>query len=62
MMVLHDPNQALRYCDHVLLLGGKGTWRAGKSEELLTAETLTELYGCPIIEIRQENQRFFLAG
>ena len=60
MMVLHDPNQALRYCDKVLLLEGNGTWLAGKSEELLTAEVLSNLYGCPIAYFEQGGQRLFL--
>ncbi len=62
MMVLHDPNQALRYCDHVLLLFGNGAWRAGRSEELLTANSLSHLYGCPISELEQDDKRFFLPG
>jgi len=59
VMVLHDPNQVLRYCDKVLMLKGDGTWQAGKSEELLTAESLTALYGCPVRLIEQEEERFF---
>lgn len=60
VMVLHDPNQALRYCDHVLLLRGNGSWDAGRSEELLTTERLTELYGCAITEIEQNSRRLFV--
>jgi iron complex transport system ATP-binding protein len=59
-MVLHDPNQALRYCDRVLLLGGDGTWQAGRCEELLTAETLSQLYGCPIEMLEQDGRRLLL--
>lgn len=62
MMVLHDPNQALRYCDHVLLLRGDGSWSSGRSEELLNAKSLSKLYGCSISEFRQNDTRFFLAG
>ncbi len=60
MMVLHDPNQALRYCDKVLLLAGNGAWQAGKCEELLTAESLSGLYGCPISVFEQDGSRIFL--
>jgi iron complex transport system ATP-binding protein len=59
MMVLHDPNQALRYCDKVLMLKGDGTWQAGECEDLLTAESLTELYACPVSLFEQQGQRFF---
>jgi len=59
MMVLHDPNQVLRYCDRVLLLRGDGGWEAGRCEELLTAKRLSGLYGCPISLIEQGDERFF---
>lgn len=61
MMVLHDPNQALRYCDKVLLLEGDGRWQAGASEALLTAEHLSHLYGHPVdmVEIG-EKRRWFI--
>lgn len=61
-MVLHDPNQALHYCDHVLLLKGDGSWKADRSENLLTAESLSDLYGCSIQELNQGNRRVFLPG
>lgn len=60
VMVLHDPNQALRYCGHVLLLEGDGSWITGRSEELLTPARLSQLYGCEISEIEQNGRRFFL--
>jgi len=60
MMVLHDPNQALRYCDKVLLLEGNGAWRSGRSGELLTAENLSRLYGCAITQLKQDGYRYFL--
>lgn len=59
MMVLHDPNQALRYCDKALLLSGEGQWQAGSCEELLTAETLSNLYGYPLeMVVKGERQLF----
>jgi len=48
MMALHDVNLAARYCDHALLLFGDGTWLAGPAAELLTAATLSRLYGHPV--------------
>ena len=62
VMVLHDPNQALRYCDKVLLLQGNGSWQAGGCEELLTVENLSELYGCPITLLEQDSRRCFIPG
>jgi iron complex transport system ATP-binding protein len=46
--VLHDPNLARRYCDHALLLFGDGSWTSGKSEEVISAESLQRLYGHPL--------------
>lgn len=60
VMVLHDPNQALRYCDKVLLLSGDGHWQAGRCKELLTAETLSRLYGHPLEMVAQGDKRLFL--
>lgn len=62
VMVLHDPNQVLRYCDQVLLLEEDGAWSTGRSEELLTTERLSRLYGCAISEIEQNGKRCFLPG
>lgn len=57
MMVLHDPNQAVRCCDRILLLTGNGEWQQGSAEEMLQAERLSQLYGCAIeqVEIAGEN-------
>jgi iron complex transport system ATP-binding protein len=47
VMVVHDVNLALRYCDRALLLAG-GDATAGAADELLTAERLSALYGVPL--------------
>jgi len=44
VMVVHDVNLALRYCDHALLLAG-GNAVAGTAADLLTPEHLSRLYG-----------------
>lgn len=46
VMVLHDPNLALRFCDQALLLYGDSRHRIGSSEEVLREDVLSELYGC----------------
>jgi iron complex transport system ATP-binding protein len=48
VVVLHDPNFALRYCDQALLLFGDSRHVAGPTAELLDAATLTSLYGHPL--------------
>lgn len=60
MMVLHDPNQALRYCDRVLLLYGDGHWESGECKELLTVERLSRLYRHPMRVIQQGEDRIFI--
>ena len=43
-MVLHDLHLALRYADHAIALGG-GRARTGTAADMLTAPTLSELFG-----------------
>lgn len=44
VMVLHDCNLALRFCDHLLLLKGDGDYLAGSTQELASIENLSWLY------------------
>ena len=60
IMVLHDVNLALRYCDHALLLE-RGSASAGPAEEMLTAERLSRLYGVTLRALRDERRRVFVA-
>jgi iron complex transport system ATP-binding protein len=48
LLVLHDPNLALRYCDHFLLLYGGGETLQGTAAEVLTQPNLERLYGHPL--------------
>ncbi|HFD79664.1 MAG TPA: ABC transporter ATP-binding protein, partial [Gammaproteobacteria bacterium] len=49
VMVLHDVNLTARFADHVLLLSGSGETIAGRSERVLTTDTLERLYGLPLL-------------
>ncbi len=62
LMVLHDINHAVHYCDHVLLIFNDGRTRAGKTPALLNEQQLSELYDCPIREYRSGKQRWFAAA
>jgi len=62
VMVLHDINHVVRYCDHVLLLFGNGEIRQGLQSEILNAEVLSRLYDHPVIELALEQQRFFASA
>ncbi len=60
-MVMHDVNLAKQYCDHILLIYDNGKTQAGKTEEVLTAKNLTEVYGYPITELIADKQSVFIA-
>jgi iron complex transport system ATP-binding protein len=60
VMSLHDPNLALRYCTHALLLFGEGEAVAGSCAALLDAATLGRLYGHPMRLIAAGDARCFL--
>lgn len=59
-MVLHDPGLALRFCKRALLLLGDGEWLAGSSEDLITVDNLSRLYGHPLRELRDDERRCFV--
>ena len=48
MASLHDLNAAVRLATHALLLDGRGAWIAGPAAEVLTAGSLSTLFGTPI--------------
>ena len=62
VMVLHDINLAMKYCDHILLMFEDGKTLTGKASEVLTAENLTKVYGYPIIELTSGNRTVFSAN
>ena len=62
LMVLHDINHAVRYCDHVILLCGDGEIIQGLQSDILNAEVLSRLYGHPVMEVKLQHQRFFTSA
>lgn len=59
--IFHDPNLARRFCTHILLLQGDGKVRSGITEEILTADNLTEIYQHPVINISENDRTAFIA-
>lgn len=55
IMVSHDPNHAIGFASHVLLLYGDGRWQAGPVYEVLNEANLSALYRHPV-------QRGLIAG
>ena len=60
VMVLHDINLALRYADRTLLLFGESRTLEGPVAAVLTAESLSRLYGHPLREMRDGGARYFV--
>ena len=60
VMVLHDINLALRYADRALLLFGESRTLEGPVAAVLTAESLSRLYGHPLREMRDGGARSFV--
>lgn len=60
VMVLHDPGLAHRFCDRALLLFGDGRTAVGDADALLTAATLSELYGYRLRQIDDGGRRCFI--
>lgn len=60
VMVLHDPALAHRFCDRALLVYGDGRCAQGAVDDILTAATLSELYGHGLRQIEDRGQRCFI--
>ncbi len=61
VMVAHDVNPILSYLDQVVYLGQHGA-AAGSAREVITAETLSSLYGTPIEVLRTSDGRLVVVG
>lgn len=60
LVVMHDVNMALRFCDHSLLLFGDGRTMAGPAAQVLNEETLADLYQHPVRRITADGCSVFL--
>jgi zinc/manganese transport system ATP-binding protein len=61
VMVAHDVNPILAYLDRVVYLAPGGAV-AGAPEEVMTSETLTNLFGTPIEVLRTSDGRLVVVG
>ena len=59
-MVLHDPALAHRFCDRALLVHGDGRTEIGTVDTILTAKTLSGLYGYALRQIEDGGLRCFI--
>ncbi len=61
LLVAHDVNPLLPYLDRVLYLAG-GRAAMGTPDEVITSETLSELYGAPIEVLHTSDGRLAVVG
>ncbi len=54
VLSIHDVNLSLRFSDHVLMLKNKTDHQYGKSEDVMNAKNITELYDYPFGELKNE--------
>ena len=63
LFTTHDPNQALRYADRVMLLRDGRALASGPAAALLTPDNLVALYGSAVETVRDADGRLaFLPG
>ena len=60
IMVLHDPALAHRFCDRALLVFGDGRCELAAVDTILTAKTLSELYGYGLRQLEDGGRRCFI--
>ena len=60
VMVLHEINQALRFSDRIIGLGDGGVKLDGEPEEVITTESISELYGVHLDVITVDEQKVVL--
>ena len=61
LLVAHDVNPLLSYLDHVVYFGA-GRAAVGTPREVITAETLSRLYGVPVEVLQAADGRLVVVG
>jgi zinc/manganese transport system ATP-binding protein len=61
LLVAHDINPIIGYLDRVIYLAGGGAIE-GPPEEVITSETLSQLYGAPIEVLHASDGRLVVVG
>jgi len=62
LLVLHDVNLAMRFCDQLLFLFGDGETLQGPTTEIANEENLMRLYNHPLMEMQTPHGSAFLPG
>lgn len=61
LLVAHDVNPLLPYVDRVVYVAG-GRVLAGKPEDVITSQTLSDLYDSPVEVLRTSDGRLVVVG
>lgn len=61
LLALHDVNLAARFCDHAILLHGGARVSAGPIAEVLTTETIEEVFRHPVVRLAGPAGAYFVA-
>ena len=59
---LHDPTLAARFADRALLIYGDGRTVSGPAGQVLTAQSLSELYQSRMLELTAGDRRVFVGA
>ena len=62
VMIMHDVNLAMRYCDHALLLFSDGKHLTGTCKEVIHRENLSQLYDYPMRSLKEDTTEIFIPG
>lgn len=57
LAILHDLNLTAHYADEVALLSAGRIRACGPAAEMMKPETLSDIYGCRVVEVRDGGQR-----
>lgn len=60
IFVLQDINQAMRFCEYGLLLFDNGQHISGPLREIISINTLEDLYHCPFTSIMHGQENIFI--
>lgn len=60
LAVTHDINLAIRYCDHILLLGKNQQYQTGKTSQLITEKAIKDYFEVSCTGFDDGGKRYFL--
>ncbi len=62
VMVMHDLNLIHDVATHVLLINEDGTWKAGKTTDMMKSDLLSTCLGSPIEAVNHKDRTIYISG